>query len=146
MSGPPPKPDRVRRSSPALGEWQTATTAGWRHGAIPKPPDGLLPASIAAWSTWFAAWFAAHWSPSDLPVLRQAVRIFNEVEKGDFTRAAECRLWLDSVGITMRGQQLRRWRPPGAVVETNTTTSGGRYGSLRSVPELHPQSKEITND
>jgi hypothetical protein len=72
----------------------------------------MMQASVDAWSTWFAAWFAAHWTPSDLPGLRQLVRLYDQVERGKFERAAELRLQMDTYGITPKGQQDRRWQKP----------------------------------
>jgi hypothetical protein len=114
MSGPPPKPpdQRRRRSEPARGEWHAIEGIGWQHGDVPTPPDGLMPASLEAWSTWMAAWFAAHWTPSDLPALRQLIRLYDQVERGDFQRASELRLWLDTMGVTPKGQLDRRWARP----------------------------------
>lgn len=58
------------------------------------------------------AWFAAFWKPEDLPGLRQLIRLYDEVERGEFQRASELRLQMDTYGITPKGQQDRRWRPP----------------------------------
>jgi hypothetical protein len=75
-------------------------------------PAGLMPASAEAWSTWMGGWFAAHWGPEDLPGLRQVVRLYDQVERGEFQRAGELRLWEDGYGITPKGAQGRRWAPP----------------------------------
>ncbi len=96
-------------------------------------PDGLMPASEQAWSIWFGAWFAAFWTPSDLPGLRQLVRLFDQVERGEFQRAGELRLQMDTYGITPKGQQDRRWKPPVAEVEKPARVRGGAYGGLRVV-------------
>jgi hypothetical protein len=69
-------------------------------------------ASKTAWKTWFSAWFAAHWTEDDLPGLRTVIRLYNEVEKGEFQRSAELRLQMDNYGITPKGQQDRRWKRP----------------------------------
>lgn len=71
-----------------------------------------MPASTDAWRTWMAAWFAAHWTPDDLPGLRTLVRIYDQVERGEFQRANELRLQMDTYGITPKGQQDRRWARP----------------------------------
>jgi hypothetical protein len=71
-----------------------------------------MPASVDAWSTWMGAWFAAHWSPDDLPGLRTLVRIYDQVERGEYQRANELRLQMDTYGITPKGQQDRRWAKP----------------------------------
>lgn len=71
-----------------------------------------MPASVEAWATWMAAWFAAHWTPDDLPGLRTLVRLYDQVERGEFQRANELRLQMDTYGITPKGQQDRRWSAP----------------------------------
>ena len=59
-----------------------------------------LPESVDAWSTWMASWFAAFWTPADVPALHVALRLFDQVARGEFTRATELRLWSDTLGIT----------------------------------------------
>jgi hypothetical protein len=58
------------------------------------------------------AWFASHWTRDDLPGLRTVVRLYDEVERGRFTRVGELRQYMDGYGITPKGQQDRRWSPP----------------------------------
>ena len=77
-------------------------------------PGRLTLAAKTAWKTWFHAWFASHWTPDDVPGLRQVVRLYDQVERGEFHRAAELRLQMDTYGITPKGQQDRRWAPPKA--------------------------------
>ena len=111
--GPAPKEHRRNRSDvPLRGEWQPTPDEGWQHGEIPPCPDGLMEASRVAWDVWLRAWFAAHWTPDDLPGLRQLVRVYDQVERGEFTRMAELRLGMDTYGITPKGQQDRRWVRP----------------------------------
>jgi hypothetical protein len=110
--GPAPKTARRRVNEPGRGDWQPVEGVGWQHGASPAVPDGLMEASREAWSTWMGAWFAAHWTPADLPGLRQLIRLYDQVERGEFQRAGELRLQMDTYGITPKGQQDRRWRPP----------------------------------
>ena len=108
----PPKENRRRRNEPERGEIKHAADRGWQHGEIPAPPPKLLKASIEAWSTWMGSWFAYFWTPDDLPGLRQVIRLYDQVERGEFQRAGELRLQMDTYGITPKGQQDRRWRPP----------------------------------
>lgn len=112
--GAAPKPASVRRNTtdPVRGEWKPAAGVGWQHGEMPAPPDGLLKVSRDAWETWMTAWFAAHWTPADLPMLQSLVRLFDQVQRGEFQRAGELRLQCDTYGITPKGQQDRRWAPP----------------------------------
>lgn len=112
--GRAPKPTDVRRAdkTPERGEIRHAEAVGWQHGDPPDAPDGLLKATAEAWATWMGAWFAAFWTPEDLPGLRQVIRLYDQVERGEFQRASELRLQMDTYGITPKGQQDRRWRPP----------------------------------
>jgi hypothetical protein len=103
---------RVRRGKPTRGEWQPTEDSGWQHGEIPEPPGGLRDSSLATWQTWFQAWWAAHWTPEDLPALRLLIRLYDRVNRGDLARLSELRQLMDSYGITPKGQQDRRWLRP----------------------------------
>lgn len=122
--GPAPKLTRRRANVPARGEWQPAPGVGWQHGDIPPPPPKLLAASRTAWRTWMRAWFASYWTADDLPALRQVIRLYDQVERGEFQRATELRYAMDSYGITPKGQQDRRWVAParGAVPAVDAPT------------------------
>ena len=110
-----PKANRQNKYDvPVRGEIVAAAGIGWQHGPAPKAPPNLLKASRDAWQTWVAAWFAAHWTPDDLPGLRQVIRLYDQVERGEFQRASELRLQRDTYGITPKGQQDRRWARPDA--------------------------------
>ena len=138
--GPAPKPteQRRRRNAAARGEWTATPGLGWQSGPVPAPPDGLMPATIAAWTTWMQSWVAAHWTPTDLPGLRQLVRLYDQVERGEYVRMTELRLLMDTYGITPKGQQDRRWVPPKAEadpVAAPDAPGGKLYGHLRAVGE-----------
>lgn len=139
--GPKPKETRRRKNTPIRGEWQIAD-GGWQHGDIPPAPDGLLEASRTAWDVWLKAWFAAHWTPDDLPGLRQLIRLYDQVERGEFQRASELRLQMDTYGITPKGQQDRRWQRPtveeAAKSQSQSRQSGGRYAHLTVLGEEQP--------
>jgi len=141
--GPAPKPKRRNASDkPIRGEWKPTAMTGWQHGKLPVPPDGLMPASVIAWDTWLNAWWAAHWSPDDVPALRQLIRLYDQVERGEFQRATELRLGMDTYGISPKGQQDRRWiRPereeaaPSSSPRGKSRASADHYAHLRVVNE-----------
>lgn len=56
------------------------------------------------------AWFAAFWTPEDVPGLECVVLLYDSVRRGEYQRANELRLQMDNYGITPKGQQDRRWR------------------------------------
>lgn len=136
-TGPKPSMNRRRRAEPARGEWHATPGIGWQHGEIPKPPTRLIKASKETWATWFQAWFAAHWTPDDLPVLRQIIRLFDNIERGSTISAerTELRQLMDSYGITPKGQQDRRWVPPkpDELAPPEDTKTPSRYAGLRVV-------------
>ena len=109
-----PKEAALRKNprQPIVHDWQALEVVGWQHGDVPEPPAGLMPASVEAWRVWLGAWFAAYWTPEDLPGLRQLIRLYDQVERGEFQRANEVRIEMDNYGITPKGQQDRRWRRP----------------------------------
>lgn len=142
MPGPPPKdPAQRRRRNKPTREWTATPGVGWQHGEeIPAPPDGLKEASVVAWKVWFASWFGAHWTPDDLPGLRQLIQLYDVVERGGIKAADRSQLirWMDAYGITPRGQSLLRWAPPKAAEPTEgeitqPEAKAGPYGHLRVV-------------
>ena len=135
--GPAPKLERQNKyETPVRGEWQPTAGTGWQHGDLPPCPTGLLRASREAWDVWMRSWFAAHWTPDDLPGLRVVIRQYDQVERGEFQRSAELRLAMDTYGITPKGQQDRRWTPPKAeAAPTPEPAPGKLYGHLRAVGE-----------
>jgi hypothetical protein len=81
-----------------------------------------------------AGWRAAHWEPADLPGLRVVVRLYDQVERGDYTRAGEWRQWADNYGVTIKGSDDRRWRPPSGELLPEPHADG-LYGHLRAIPD-----------
>jgi len=82
------------------------------------------------------SWVAAHWSETDLPGLRQLVRLYDQVERGEFQRMTELRLCMDTYGITPKGQQDRRWAAPKIEPPVETpepAESDEPYAHLRAV-------------
>lgn len=136
--GRAPKANRRNASDkPIRGEWRPTEATGWQHGDPPTAPDGLMPASVTAWQTWMSAWFAAHWTPDDIPALRQLIRLYDQVERGEFQRAGELRLQMDTYGITPKGQQDRRWVRPETEVPSSQPqpVSASPYAHLKVVNE-----------
>jgi hypothetical protein len=131
--GPTPKPDRRRRNVPVRGDWKATPGVGWQHGSIPAPPDGLLEPSRVAWETWMRAWFAAHWTPDDLPGLRKVVQLYDATERGELHRSAELRMSMDNYGITPKGQQDRRWQRPKAEDVPAAVPTTEKYARLKAV-------------
>lgn len=131
-SGRPPDDQRVRRAAPKH-PWQHARGHGWQHGRVPDPPEGLTDAAVEAWHTWMRAWWSAFWSDDDLPALRQLIRLYDQVERGEFQRASELRLQMDGYGVTPKGRQVLRWRPP---IEEERKPAAARPSRLSAADRL----------
>ena len=123
---------RINHHAPQRGEWSTLDSVGWQHGETPPPPDGLKQASLEAWSTWMGSWIAAHWCPEDLAGLRHLIRLYDQVERGEFPRMTEVRLLMDTFGLTPKGRQDRRWAPPKSGEVSTATVRQVRPRKLRS--------------
>lgn len=82
-----------------------------------------------------AAWFASHWTPDDLPGLRTVIRLYDQLERGEYPRVSELRLHMDGYGITPKGQQDRRWSPPKPEEKPAAEAQPGAdlYAHLRAV-------------
>lgn len=131
--GRTPKAQSRTRHKPIRGPWRTTEGVGWQHGEIPEPPDDLLEVSHEVWRAWFSGWFAAFWGPEDVPGLPQCIRLYNEVERGEFQRSPELRLTMDTYGITAKGQQDRRWVRPEPSEEPKARPTKRRYAHLKVV-------------
>lgn len=75
---------------------------------------------------------------ADLPGLRVLVKLYDEVGRGEFVRAGELRLWMDTYGLTPKGQQDRRWKPPEEPASRNEVLTPTVYGHLRAVDPQPP--------
>lgn len=129
--GPAPKDGPRRgRQKRERGDWVASEGTGWQHGPVPEPPDGLTSAGMTAWVTWMGAWFAYFWTPADLPALRHLVRLYDQVERGEFQRCGELRLQMDTYGITPKGQQDRRWKPAEVPAAGGTVTPIADYRGM----------------
>lgn len=138
MSGPPPKKDRVRRAAPKSGEWIAPDAWGWREDRFgPRPTlavDGPCSATVQAWEAWLSSWWAAFWTPGDLPQLQLAASLLDQHHRGqlDISKLTPV---LDKLGITPKGRQDLRWSAPKEeeAPKAGAKPEGGRYGHLRTV-------------
>ena len=110
--GPAPDPMRFRHDKPVRGDWRTADAVGWQHGKVPPCPADVEPATRRAWKTWFGSWVAAFWTPEDVPGLRMVAPIYRRGRARRLPARPDFALWMDTYGLTPKGQQDRRWRPP----------------------------------
>jgi hypothetical protein len=133
-----PKETGRRGHDPLVrGDWQAVPAVGWQHGDVPAPPRPLSKAAIETWHAWFGSWFAAHWTPEDLPVLRMVIKLYARTLSGTATGSerSEFRQLADSYGITPKGQQDRRWKRPEAAPAATPEMTPTPYAHLSVVNE-----------
>jgi hypothetical protein len=115
--GPAPKaPDqRRRRNEPTAGEWVTLTADD-----VPKPPSlpsrgkgrgHWSPRTRRAWKQWWSDPVSLQWGPGDRDLVEHLADIYEEWVRDPMpTSASEIRQLRDSLGLSPKGRQDRRWR------------------------------------
>jgi len=69
-----------------------------------------------------------------VPGLRVIILLFDQVQRGNYHRAAELRLYMDTYGLTPKGAQDRRWQPPNEEESVHPSIAKPReYAHLRVV-------------
>lgn len=106
----PKAPGTTVHRNPVAHPWQPAPAGGWK-GRKPNPPKDLTEAAKKAWKAWFQSWWAAFWTPEDIPQLELAIKIYDNVLRGQ-TGVEKLTPLLDKYGITPKGRQDLRWQPP----------------------------------
>jgi len=93
--------------------------------------------SRTTWGVWFQSWFAAHWTIENVPDVATTILLFDQVRRGEHQRAGELRLWEDNCGISLKGQQDRRWLRPKEedAPSLPQPSAADPYGHLRVVNE-----------
>jgi hypothetical protein len=125
-NGPAPKdsPDRRRTNKPARGDWIEISA--------PKKPllptlaqierGTWAPRTKATWEAWRKDPATTMWTSADVAFAIETIYLLEElVTEGPASLAGEIRLRQDTLGLTAKGKQDRRWRVADAAP---ATTSG----------------------
>lgn len=108
----PKPPGTAKRPEQQRHQWQHAAGTGWQHGKTPPPPQGLTDRGRRAWRMWLRSWWAAFYTPDDLPALELLVHWYDAAYAGDDKAAGRFLSAADKLGITPKGRQDLRWAPP----------------------------------
>lgn len=135
-AGPAPKEAEQRRraGAPQRGDWieLPPLPRGPRGGKLKLP---LLPErgkgrgpwsrrTRRAWESWWGDQASTQWGPADVDLLEHLADVFEEwVREPRANMASEIRQLRDSLGLTPKGKQDRRWRVP--FVEEPTQAPAG---------------------
>lgn len=105
----------------------------------PFPKGGFSAASKREWERWWSSPMASMWDESDRGTLEMLVRMVDEWWESPTTKlATEIRQVKDSLGLTPKGRQDRRWLLPSddAVEEAPVESPvESPWGHLRPVAE-----------
>jgi hypothetical protein len=156
---PPSLPGvRLNRSQPRRGDWLMLPAAGGDVPALPERGDGRgdwSDRTRRAWASWWKDPASPQWSEADRDLVEHLADVYEEwVRKPRAAMATEIRQLRDSLGLTPKGKQDRRWLValPEHDVEPRRTPRGmsarERFGHL-SVPYIDgvgmPARKETLN-
>lgn len=115
--GPPPKQGSTRRRSnkPARGDWVVLTRHVEKVPPLPRPypKGGWSPQAKRAWKAWWSSPMAAMWDESDRDTVELLLAMVHEVHEtmtGAIT--TQIRMFKESLGLTPKGRQDRRWVMP----------------------------------
>lgn len=124
-SGPAPKSGASRRNktSPQRGDWVDLPAVAAPAPKLPARGKGRgvwSPRTKRAWRAWWSDPASTQWSEADRELVEHLADVFEEwVRDPASSKAAEVRQLRDSLGLTPKGRQDRRWRipPPAEVVD-----------------------------
>ncbi len=121
--GPAPKPpdQRRRRNKPTAGEWRLlpAETYSGPVPPLPRIKGGLQEATKKTWASWWLSPVAHMWTEADWPLVQNAIALQERFNRSLTSGSSiptslltQQRLILDSLGLTPKGRQDRRWMLP----------------------------------
>lgn len=130
MGRPSKPPDQRINRHPLKYPWHPAPEAPW-SGPIPDPPAEMTAAALELWQEWFTAWWSGHLTASDVAPLRQALRLFDKIERGHDDRGdrGEYRQLAKSYGLSPEGRNALHWEAPKKKADPTPAaapTRGGR--------------------
>jgi hypothetical protein len=103
-------PGTVRR--PSRQHWrELSDPADATAPPLPERYDGgdWTPEARRAWSSWWASPMASAWIPSDAVVLRRAIRLLDDAERGRRGTDTALLALLDRMGLTPSGRLRLQW-------------------------------------
>lgn len=107
--------ERRHRGAPQRGDWtDLAQTPKRKAPAMPARGKGRghwSPRTRRAWKSWWRDPASLRWSAGDIDLVEHLADVFEEwVREPKASMAAEVRQVRDSLGLTPKGKQDRRWR------------------------------------
>lgn len=107
--------ERRHRGEPQRGDWTDLRPTA-RRKPPPLPTRGRgrgswSPRTRRAWKSWWSDPASLRWSAADVDLVEHLADVYEEwVREPRSSMAAEVRQLRDSLGLTPKGKQDRRWR------------------------------------
>lgn len=110
--GPAPKPPEQRRNRtpPGAGEWLTLPPL--ERDVLPDLPEGVWSErTMRAWAAWRADPVTSQYGSADIQLAIDLAYLYEDwVRDPTAAKASEVRQRQDSLGLSPKGRQDRRWR------------------------------------
>lgn len=135
--GPAPKQASARRRSndPVRGEWVILDRPRLKKPPVlpqPYPKGGYSVQAKAEWSEWWLSPVAPMWDSADQGSVRMLLRMVDEWwDNPTAAMASQIRQFKDTLGLTPKGRQDRRWVLPGEVPPGELTVIDGGKSNVR---------------
>jgi hypothetical protein len=120
--GPAPKAPNERRNhmAPQRGEWMDLPVPSGDWPDLPERMNPWSERTTRAWQAWWCDPASTQWGVGDVDLLEHLADVFEEwTRERRVNLASEVRQLRDSLGLTPKGKQERRWKvvPAGEIVE-----------------------------
>lgn len=129
--------DRRNHHSPQRGEWTDLQEPQGKPPSLPERGKGRgrwSPRTTRAWDAWWSDPASTQWGSAEVDLLEHLADVYEEwVREPRSSMASEVRQLRDSLGLTPKGKQDRRWRvtPAAEVVELPKGSAADRMAELR---------------
>jgi hypothetical protein len=141
-NGPAPKKQRQRRGTPTRGDW--VQLAPLDKPILPELSELPCPVEDGDWpyicQTYWEAWrespVTQMWRADDKALAIDTIFEFARMQAGERSaNSAELRIRIESLGLSTKGRQDRRWLLPDEEVPVEEPVAAAPEAPIRVLPE-----------
>ena len=110
---PKPQSERRNRAAPQRGDWKDLAP---HENPVPEMPQGdFSERTIRVWRAWWEDPVSAEWGSADVTLVETLAYTYEEwARNGGPALVTQVRQQMDTLGLTPKGRQDRRWKLPDA--------------------------------